>query len=222
MSEQDLFAAYGRFYSRVGLKLGWTIANHGNGAKRASERGAGGWKAARALAREPEAAAGFMAERCTRRSPVIPAVANELVLFDFDDGPLDELRREHGLEALPAGAWRVNTVDGAHFYAAAPPGRAGCKLELTPGRATFSVDGYLLAPPGRHPDGLRYTFTNVDLKNGDGRPPILPVRCMSRCSGFVTRGARPSARRWTAASRSESVTGMSRSATTPDVFAAKG
>jgi hypothetical protein len=162
------------FFGRTRLRLGWTNTNQGLGAKRCRESGAGGWKSAQPLSPEPGAAAGFFDRRVRTRNPVIPAVANDLVLWDFDDGVLDELARRFGIERmLPAGAWRVRTVDGTHLYTSAPPGRAGLKVEVTPARVTVFKDGYLLAPGGRHPDGLVYELENVDVDNGSGRPPVV-------------------------------------------------
>jgi hypothetical protein len=174
-------AALGVWYGRIGLKLGWTSTNAGPGAKRCGESGPGGWKAAKPLPPQPGAAAGFYMTRISSRNPVIPAVANELVLFDFDDGQLDELAHRWGLEQLlPPDAWRVRTVDGTHLYTSAPAGRPGMKVEVTPARVTVSVDGYLLAPGGRHPDGLVYELANVDIRNGNSRPPIASVELYER------------------------------------------
>ena len=41
---------------------------------------------------EPGAAAGFFVAAAPRRNPVVPAVANGLVLWDFDDGPFERSR----------------------------------------------------------------------------------------------------------------------------------
>jgi hypothetical protein len=164
----------GSFYSRAGLKLGWTRTNEGAKAKVCDESGPGGWKAARALPAEPGAADGFYDERITKRNPVIPAVPNGLVLWDFDGGELGELARRHGFSRhLPADAWRVRTARGVHLYTSAPPGLPGMKVEVTATKVTISCDGYLLAPSGRHPSGLVYEFENVDSENGSGRPPVL-------------------------------------------------
>lgn len=40
-------------------------------------------------------------------------------------------------------------------------------------RLTISVDGYLLAPGGCHPDGLVYEFENVEIEKENGRPPAI-------------------------------------------------
>lgn len=114
---ESTVAQIGAFYGRTQLKLGWTSTNRGAGAKRCQESGSNGWKAAKPLSSEPGAAAGFFASRIARRNPVIPAVANTLVLWDFDDGPLDMLAKQYALDQhLPADAWRVRTMDGVHLY----------------------------------------------------------------------------------------------------------
>ena len=184
-------ALLGAFYGRVGLRIGWTSTNVGAGAKRCQESGQGGWKAARPLSSEPGAAAAFFAARIVGRNPVIPAVANKLVLWDFDDGPLEELAAKYEI-ILPADAWRVPTARGEHAYTSAPAGHPGLKVELTPDRVTVSADGYLLAPPGVHPSGLVYEFENVDLANGRERPPLSMRRCSSGCPSSAAAAANAS------------------------------
>src|SRR5215471_10270986 len=114
-------ADLGSFYRRTELKMAWTITNQGANAKVCSETGRAAWKNAEPLPAEPGAAAGFFNARIVTRNPAIPAVANRLVLCDFDRGDVEELLRRHGLE-LPAGAWRVKTANGMHAYASAPDG----------------------------------------------------------------------------------------------------
>jgi hypothetical protein len=173
-------ATLGAWYGRVGLRVAWTRTNQGEAAKRCDETGVHGWKAARTLSSEPGAAAGFFATRIKTRNPVVPAVANGLVLLDFDGG-LGQLARRYGLEQLmPSDAWRVATAEGTHVYLSAPAGRRGVKVELTPERVTISTDGYLLGPGGRHPDGLVYELANVDLTKGSGRPPTASVELYER------------------------------------------
>ena len=123
---------------------------------------------ARPLSPDPGAAAGYFTKRIATRNPVIPAVANRLSLFDADGAPVEELAAKYGL-VLPAGAWRVRTDRGTHLYAA-PPGLPGLKVELTPERVTVIADGYLLAPPGRHPSGLVYAFENVNVETEGAHP----------------------------------------------------
>lgn len=171
--------AYGAFYARVGLALAWTATNTGSDAKACRESGSGSWKQARPLSPEPGAAAGFFTRKLATRNPVVPAVVNGLVLLDGDGAPLRELAAVHGL-ILPRGAWRVGTARGTHLYASAPSGHPGLKVELTPDRVTVITDGYLLAPPGRHPSGLVYEFENVDVEAEDGRPPVLDVALLNR------------------------------------------
>jgi hypothetical protein len=158
-------ALLGAWYGRVGLKIAWTGTNVGLEAKKCAESGPSGWKAAKPLPAEPGAAAGFFVARLKSRNPVIPAVANRLVLFDFDRAEMGELLERHGL-VLPAGAWLVKTPNGMHAYLAAPEGRPGIKVEVTAERVTVSSDGYLIGPGGRHPDGGRYELVNVDVGAG--------------------------------------------------------
>ena len=172
--------AYGAFYGRIRLALAWTTTNIGPGAKACRESGSGSWKHAQPLSPEPGKAAGFFTKKLATRNPVIPAVANKLVLFDFDGAPLEQLVAQYAL-GLPEGdAWRVPTARGTHLYRAAPPGHPGLKVELTSERVTVISDGYLLAPPGRHPSGLVYEFENVDVEAEDKRPPVLDEVLLER------------------------------------------
>jgi replicative DNA helicase len=179
--------AYGAFYSRVGIALAWTRTNLGTGAKACRESGSGSWKQARPLSPDPSAAAGFFTRKLATRNPVIPARANKLVLFDFDGAPLEKLVAQYGL-ALPGDAWRVPTARGTHIYAAAPSGHPGLKVELTPERTTVITDGYLLAPPGRHPSGPEYAFENVDVETEDKRPPALDEALLERLQELAGGG----------------------------------
>jgi hypothetical protein len=174
-------AQLGAWYGRTRLDVGWTRSKRGPAAKKCSEKGPNAWKNAMPLPAEPGAAAGFFTTRLKTRNPVIPAVANRLILLDFDDGGFDELVSRYGLERLlPAGAWRVRTVEGTHVYLSAPTGRPGFKMELKPSRATFSIDGYLVGPGGTHPDGPEYQLENVDVATGNGRPPTASVELVER------------------------------------------
>ena len=178
---------YGRFYSRVGLVLAWTTTNEGPDAKVCRESGSGSWKQAQPLSPSPDAAAGFFTKRIATRSPVVPAGSNRLVLLDADGAPLEELAARYEL-ALPHDAWRVRTARGTHLYASAPAGHPGLKVELTPERVTVITDGYLLAPPGRHPSGLMYEFENVDVEVEDRRPPGLDETLLERLREIAGRG----------------------------------
>jgi AAA domain/Bifunctional DNA primase/polymerase, N-terminal len=175
----SLEARYGAFYSRVGLAIAWTSTNAGPEAKACKESGPRAWKRAKPLSPEPGAAAGFFGANYATRNPVIPAGANRLVLFDFDGAPIEELAVKYEL-ALPAGAWRARTARGEHAYGSAPSGHPGLKVEVTRGRVTVIADGYLLAPPSRHPSGLVYAFENVDVDNGSERPPAVDEALLDR------------------------------------------
>jgi AAA domain len=171
--------AHGAFYGRVRIKLAWTGTNVGAAAKVCKESGPGAWKQPRPLSPDPGAAAGEFTTRLATRNPVIPAVANRLVLFDFDGAPFGELVSKYEL-VLPADAWRVPTPRGTHVYAAAPPGHPGLKVELTPERVTVITDGYLVGPGGRHPDGSRYALENVDVETASERPPAVDEALLER------------------------------------------
>jgi hypothetical protein len=179
--------SYGAFYSRVGLAIAWTTTNVGPSAKVCRESGFGSWKQARPLSPDPGAAAGFFTTKLATRNPVIPAVANKLILFDFDGAPLGELVSKYEL-VLPADAWRVSTVRGTHLYASAPHGHSGLKVELTPERVTVITDGYLLGPPGRHPDGPKYALDNVDVESASERPPAVDEALLERLQELASNG----------------------------------
>lgn len=170
---------HGAFYSRAGVALAWTATNTGPDAKACRESGSGSWKQARTLSRDPGAAAGFFSRKLSTRNPVIPAVANSFVLFDFDGAGFEELVEQYEL-VLPVDCWRVRTERGEHVYTSAPTSHPGLKVELTSDRVTVSGDGYLLCPPGRHPNGLVYEFANVDVTNGSGRPPAVDEGLLER------------------------------------------
>jgi hypothetical protein len=148
------------WYRRTRYKLVWTRTNRGAGAKRCLEK----WnESAKPLPAEPGAAAGFFTTMLVTHNPAIPALANGLVLWDFDRADMDELLEQHGLE-LPRGAWLVRTPGGGtHAYTTAPAGRPGMKVEVTTERVSVSTDGYLIGPGGLHPNGDRYELLNVDL-----------------------------------------------------------
>ena len=179
--------AHGDFYRRVGFALAWTSTNTGPNAKACRESGSGSWKQARPLSPEPGAAAGFFTKKLATRNPVVPAVVNGLVLFDFDAAPVEELVTKYDL-ALPDGAWRVRTARGTHLYASAPSGLPGMKVELTPERVTVIADGYLLAPPSRHPSGLVYAFENVEVESEGDHPPRLDAALIERLRELADGG----------------------------------
>lgn len=151
----EFLQACGRRAQRLGLALAWSDGLEGEQAKTCSRSP---WKRARLLSSDPEAAAGYFAERARRRNPAVVASRSGLVLVEAD-GDLDELLRLHGLPPLPATV-RVRSRRGWHAYYRPPPGREPAKIQLAAEAVTWSSDGYLIGAGALHASGHVYVYEN--------------------------------------------------------------
>jgi hypothetical protein len=146
---------------REELRLGWTDELT---SKRCSGVGRAAWKNAALLNANEGAARGEFTTRARKRSPVVPAVANNLVLVEVDldvpaDAypPLEEVKRRVAELMLRLGVRFPPTLihrsrRGVCFYFRPPAGRPPAKVQLAEkGDAVdWADDGYVVGVPGLH------------------------------------------------------------------------
>jgi hypothetical protein len=154
VTREQVLDRHGRAYGRLRLAIAFTDGLDGDGAKRITRRG---WPNTPRLA-DPEHGAGMM-RRAASRNPALVLGASGLIGLDVD-GPAGERLFKHllGGRKLPP-TILVATGKGWHFWFARPAGLDGvAKIELGPDGVEAAKDGYLVAPPARHPSGRAYRF----------------------------------------------------------------
>jgi hypothetical protein len=147
----------GRVACRLGLRFSWSDSLEGEGAKACSRGGSAHWQRPKPLPVNEDAAAAFFRERARRRNPLVPAVANNLVLVDLD-GDLVEICEQYELWNLP-GTVKVRSRRGLHLYYRPPAGCAPMKVQIHPKSGVeISTDGYLVGAGALHPEGVVYRY----------------------------------------------------------------
>jgi hypothetical protein len=155
-----LLEAMGRVAHRLGLGLAWSDSISGDGAKRNSRTGTAGWKRAKRLPDDPDAAAAFFKARARSRNACVVASASNLVLVEVD-GP-EELLGKFDLE-LPETV-TVVSKRGRHRYYKPANGSRPAKYQLDESGVTRSEDGYLIGAGSLHPSGLVYSYVDADAE----------------------------------------------------------
>jgi hypothetical protein len=144
---------HGRAYGALRLAVTFTDGLEGDEAKRVTRKG---WPDTPRLA-DAEHGAGLL-HRGERRNPVVVLAASGLVGVDIDGPEGLALLRTITTGDLPR-TITVETGNGWHVWFSRPEGLTGCaKIELGPEGLEIAKDGYLVAPPARHPSGHVYRF----------------------------------------------------------------
>jgi hypothetical protein len=166
---EALLERHGRAYGELGLAVTFTDGSEGEAAKRVTRRG---WNTTPRLA-DGAFGAALLAGRGLRRNPVVVLGASGLVGVDIDGKAGANLLRELHPDRLPRTV-TVRTGKGHHLWFRRPADlRDVAKIELGPEGLEVSKDGYVVAPPARHPCGRIYAFV-------DGRAPWdLPLAVLT-------------------------------------------
>jgi putative DNA primase/helicase len=91
-------------------------------------------------------------------------VSNNLVVIDIDD---EKIPKDIGLnldKIAETGAWIVKTGKGYHIYCKHHSNPGGIKKPLKYKIEYRANRGYVVAPPGIHPNGSQYHFLGIDKK----------------------------------------------------------
>lgn len=97
-------------------------------------------------------------------------VSNNLVVIDIDD---EKIPKDIGLKLdkiAETGSWIVKTGKGYHIYCKHHSNPGGIKKPLKYKIEYRANRGYIVAPPGIHPNGNRYHFLGIDKK--EDLPPL--------------------------------------------------
>lgn len=168
MITREELERHGRVYGDLRLAIAFTNGITGEDAKKNDRAGVTAWKRARPLASADEGAA-LLAGRGLTHNPIVVLGASGLIGIDIDGADNDaqararmharDVSHRHLSDDLPATA-TVRSNGGVHLWYRAPEGCTPgfVKVQLTPERVTVSSDGYLVAPPARHPSGHAYAF----------------------------------------------------------------
>jgi AAA domain/Primase C terminal 1 (PriCT-1) len=181
----------GRVGRRLGLRFSWTDSLEGAGAKACSRGGPAHWQRPKPLPADEEAAAAYTRTRARKRNPVVPAVANNLVIAEVDLNvpddaypPLDEVKTRVAALLRRLGLKFPKTVivrsrRGLHFLGRPPEGKPPAKVQLTEedDAVSWSSDGYVVGVPGLHElEGVVYEYVRV------GEIATFPIETYARLS----------------------------------------
>jgi putative DNA primase/helicase len=160
---REFATAVAEFWKQLGVGVAWTESNMGEGAKRVRDS----WpKTAKAVNGDIDAAAGAIADRLTRKNPVVVAKpddpsATAYILVDVD-GP-EDLDLFQSFELPPTLTARSSEEHKLHFYYLPPEGATKHRIRFEAGTIHTDRNGYLVTPPALHPSGVKYKWLDRNV-----------------------------------------------------------